>query len=239
MKRKGESYLLKYPNVLERWHIFMLGKRDVKREMLGKDSDEKWISAFINKEINTALADIELERNNFYTNNTNRMFKMEETDLIKECINGRKMIDIARPHSFPAKSSYFCVTDSLAQFIMDNCSHSVLVSQKLVQSKKQEYHEDVLLQFDINRLENSFILMRHYTAAHSRALRIYDILVARLSIYWSGIRRVAKKNENKDISEAFAEDSVHGLDDIKWIINQYFTDLEDAKYGEKYLPTVK
>ena len=230
------NHLLKYPSVFSRWYLFLRGKSDAKRGLLDKNDNDFWVSAFINKEIYTALADIEYERDIFYTNNTNLMLKMDRVDLIKRCIEKRKPTDVSMPHTFPSKSSYVGIADSFTQFIMDNCLHNVLVSQEFVKSKKHEYHEDVLFRLDISKLENKFTLMRDYTSANARATRVYDILVARLSVYWSGVRRFARKNEPEKFPVTFDEDSMFGLKSVQDAISKYFVDMEDAEYGEKYLP---
>ncbi len=234
-KHARTKHLLKYPNIFVRCFLFMRGKSDAKCELLSKTDDDFWVSAYINKEIYTALADIEFERDIFYTSNTNLMFKMDRIDLTKICVGKRKTIDVTMPHTFSAKSSYVGVADSFTQFIMDNCLHNVLVSQEFVKSKKQEYHEDVLLRLDISKLENKFTLMRDYTAAYARATRIYDILVARLSVYWSGVRQFEQRNEPKKFPVTFDEDSMFGLKLVKDTISKYFVDMEDAEYGKKYL----
>lgn len=194
------------------WCLRRRGKRDCKNNIIRKCNTGEYFSPYIKQETQLCLSEIQNE--------------LEFLSEIEIRINSRaervKYMCNVRENRVKKIKEYFdnAEKEGISRFIEENNYDSL--SEKVAANTAKNKQLDSLMymieSLNSQKRECDFIIKKETSITYFRCRYLYDVLISRLSAYWSGALSVDKKSEGFppifDISKAVLDIKMR-IDKIK------------------------
>lgn len=175
---------------------FMLicrGKKDAKKNVIRRNNDGSYYSPFIKKEISLCLIAFENEKIdllNRVTGNTVNCHAYEAKILQNDCIIS----------TIKDNSNYYStkkINDSLIYSNIESINNLIDYHEKMsdyfAQNSRLNSIECLKIDLSNSIIANRIIAKKEYDITYIRCTQLYELLLARLSAYWTGVLRYDSK----------------------------------------------
>lgn len=188
IKNKNLGFLIE-------WSLKSRGKKDFKNQVVRKNINDQFTSPYIKKEISLCLVDVYKEKETLTKIIANYKAEIEEVQMQIERKNNQ-VNRINLNTKTPEPSNYVKIQSALNDDVIKSYrinEHNAKESTKNIQIENLNNFIETLLS---KKQRYDLLIDKEIEITKLRCRQLYDILIAKLSTYWTGVL-IAENNSNE------------------------------------------